>query len=439
MSRFLWSCFSIFLLSSDANAVTLEDAIKKAFKHNAKWIAAVLENQANQQESSTAMAAFAPSINATASMGRNSSKTTQQDNNGKDIASEEKQNSKQVGLSLKQSILNFSSFAQVNNTKKSALASKYNLEKAKQDTIMAVVEAYMNLWAAYEHIKIRIQNEKNLARDLEASRKRLEVGIGIRQDVAANEAAHAEATYHRIDAESKLAAAIAEYEKTVGEKPDENLEPLDIPKCIPDNYDKLFAEALRNNPSLKSSKYQTLAAEASIDIQRGSLLPSVALSADINRRLSSVDSKRAGASSSSEPSASSSSVMIELNVPLFACPSYSRIKQANLKAQAAQTNGLLMRQELEKACRLHLAQLKTTEAQIKQADFAVKSAEIAVDGMRQCLNVGTKSTTDVLQQEQKLLQSRQSRVEATKNHVITVFTLLSLTGNLNLETIAKRN
>ena len=108
-----------------------------------------------------------------------------------------------------------------------------------------------------------------------------------------------------------------------------------------------------------------------------------------------------------------------------------------MEAQSAKMNYILMRQEVTKACHSYWAQLQTTKAQVQQAELAVKSAEIAVDGMRQCLTVGTKSTTDVLQQEQRLLQSRKSRVEATKNYIMTAFTLMSLAGRLSLETVAK--
>jgi TolC family type I secretion outer membrane protein len=422
----------------NANAITLEEAIKQAFTHNAKWLAAVLEDQANQQATKTAMAAFYPSISADASMGDRSSNNISQARDQNTLSEKSHSKTSSLSLSAKQSLLNFSTFAQVKQAKENANASKYNLAKTKQDIILAVLEAYLGLWAAYENVKISRQNEKNLAQDLDVSRKRLEVGIGIRQDVAANEAAHAEAVYHRIDAESKLASAVAEFKKTVGVEPDGRLEPLELPTCLPDDFDKFMVETARRNPSLIASRYQTQASEADVDTQRGALMPTVGLSVEASNSLSDVDSRYHGVlTPNKDQLARNFSATVSLSVPILTCPSYGRIRQASLKAQSAKMNYLLMRQEVTKACHSYWAQFQTTKAQVKQAELAVKSAEIAVDGMRQCLTVGTKSTTDVLQQEQRLLQCRKSRVEATKNYIMTAFTLMSLAGRLGLETVAK--
>ncbi len=423
----------------NASAMTLIQAIENAFLYNAKWKAAVLEDSAVKQDSFTAKMAFAPSANVNLSTGPTYTKSKSSSEGVKNPDQQNKEYSKQAGLSVNQKILDFSSFAQIKNANESVLVSNSNLQKIKQDVIIETLSAYMGLWAARENVKISEKNEQNIEQDLLASRKRLEVGIGILQDVAANEAAYAEAVYYRIDAQAKLATAVAEFEKTVGVMPNGDLVMPGLPKNIPDELGKFLASALKDNPSVKQSRYQESVALSSVDVQKGALMPNVTLSANASRNLGERNTKTPSSIYPTVNNQSSNlSAKIELTVPLLAFSNYSRIKHANIKAESAHMNYQLTRQEIEKSCYSLWAQFETSKAQIKQAELAVKSAEIAAKGMRQCLTLGTKSTTDVLQQEQKLLQARRNSVEARRVFIITAYNLIALMGQLDLLNVVEK-
>ena len=61
----------------------------------------------------------------------------------------------------------------------------------------------------------------------------------------------------------------------------------------------------------------------------------------------------------------------------------------------------------------------------------MRANEIALEGVRQEAAVGSRTTLDVLDAEQELLDSRVNLVRAERNEYVAAFTLISAIGRLN--------
>ena len=76
-----------------------------------------------------------------------------------------------------------------------------------------------------------------------------------------------------------------------------------------------------------------------------------------------------------------------------------------------------------------------TERTIAASERQVAAAEIAFEGAEQELAVGLRTTLDVLDQEQELLEARLQLIQAERNAYLAKHELLAIMGALTPETL----
>ncbi|MEL7029001.1 MAG: TolC family protein, partial [Pseudomonadota bacterium] len=77
--------------------------------------------------------------------------------------------------------------------------------------------------------------------------------------------------------------------------------------------------------------------------------------------------------------------------------------------------------------------LAASRAVIVSAQEQVRANEIAFEGVEQEASVGSRTTLDVLDAEQELLDSRVSLVQAERNEYVAGFALLAAVGELTAQ------
>jgi outer membrane protein len=78
------------------------------------------------------------------------------------------------------------------------------------------------------------------------------------------------------------------------------------------------------------------------------------------------------------------------------------------------------------------AQLEAAKAQIEATKAQVAAAEIALNGVREEARVGQRTTLDVLNAQQELVNARVALVTAQRDRVVASYTLLSAVGRLSI-------
>src|SRR6202011_1485560 len=76
-------------------------------------------------------------------------------------------------------------------------------------------------------------------------------------------------------------------------------------------------------------------------------------------------------------------------------------------------------------------QLEAAKAQIQATQAQVNSAEIALSGTREEARVGQRTTLDVLNAQQTLLNARVSLVGAQRDRVVASYSILASCGRLS--------
>jgi outer membrane protein len=125
-------------------------------------------------------------------------------------------------------------------------------------------------------------------------------------------------------------------------------------------------------------------------------------------------------------------VQAKLSVPLYQGGSeYSAIRQ-NKEAVGQQRLSLdQVRDQVRANVRQYWGQLEATKAQTEAAERQVKYSESALRGVRNEALLGQRTTLDVLNALQTLLNARVSLISAQHDRVVASYNVLSAVGRLS--------
>ena len=82
------------------------------------------------------------------------------------------------------------------------------------------------------------------------------------------------------------------------------------------------------------------------------------------------------------------------------------------------------------------ATLQATKVQIIAAQAQVTATEVALNGVREEARVGQRTTLDVLNAQQDLVNARVALVTAQRDRVVASYTVLAATGALSPQILA---
>ena len=126
------------------------------------------------------------------------------------------------------------------------------------------------------------------------------------------------------------------------------------------------------------------------------------------------------------------SAIAQVNVPIYlGGAEYSLIRQS--KETLAQQR--LTLEQVRDQARADLVsawgQLVASKSQVSSSQSQVEASEIALNGVRQEATVGQRTTLDVLNQQQALVNARLALVTAQHDRVVASYTVLSTMGRLS--------
>jgi outer membrane protein len=126
----------------------------------------------------------------------------------------------------------------------------------------------------------------------------------------------------------------------------------------------------------------------------------------------------------------------QITIPIYqGGAEYATTRQAkeSLSQQEIQTDSLRnqVRQAVIAAWGLNTAAVGVVRA----ARAGVSANEVALTGVREEAKVGQRTTLDVLNAQQALLQARTTLVQAEHDQVVDSYSLLSAIGRLNIPTL----
>ncbi len=418
------SLMSPMVMVGPVSAETLQDALAAAYTNNPALDAARARLRAIDERVAQARGGWRPTVEATGSIGRTNTQTEGITQSVPPVAynRDDTYTSKTASVALVQPV--FSGFRTVNDVKQAKneiYAGREDLRNTEQSILLDAITAYVNVKRDEAVLELNRNNVQVLQRQLEASQDRFRVGEITRTDVAQSEARLALAMADRTTAEAQLTASRAFYRRVIGETPGSLAEPGIVPE-LPLTEDAAIELAMSDNPNLNSARYNERATENAIGVAKSGLLPQINLRAQYSKGWDV---------SPFTPANEEKSIVAELRIPL-----YEAGIQSSLVRQARQTNNqyrLLIvdvERQVQEGVRNAWESLRSARDRVKSDESQVRANEIALDGVRQEAEVGARTTLDVLDAEQELLNARVALVRDKRDEVVAGYALLASVGHL---------
>ncbi|HIF10029.1 MAG TPA: hypothetical protein EYQ81_09400 [Sneathiellales bacterium] len=416
-----------FVMIPHAPAATLEDALVGAYRTNPTIQAGRAQQRATDETVAQAMSGWRPTLS---SFGSYSHVLQDSGIGGANSTAnpDVKYNPAGIGANLSQPLFRGGrTIAGIREAKSSVQVGRENLISIEQVVLLQSITSYMDVFQDQAVLELNGRNVQVLTRQLDATRDRFEVGEITRTDVAQAEAALSSAISSRTLADAQLTASRAEYTKLVGSVPSDLEEPVSLPN-LPGSEEESKAMALAANPSIGAAKHTEAAAGQGVKGAVGALLPS----ADATGEISYTDD-----ASQFATFVRVKRVTGEITVPVYqAGRVYSRVREARqIHRQRRLEVVENQRQVIEQAVTTW-SNFSAVQSTIISRQEQVRANEIALEGVRQEAIVGSRTTLDVLEEEQRLLDSRVELIRAKRDQQVAAYQLLSVVGGM---TAAKLN
>ena len=300
-------------------------------------------------------------------------------------------------------------------------AQRARLLVTEQQVLQDVTTAYVSVIRDQELARLNANNVVVLNRQLQATNERFRVGEITRTDVAQAESRLAGAQAQLEQAEGTLQVTRATFQRVIGLVPGRLTTPGVLVAPVR-SADAAVQMASENNPAVVAALFDEAAARDNIDIQFGVLLPS----ANVVTQAFRIDNNTGRGQRTT-----GGQVTANLTVPLYqGGAEYSAVRQARQLAQQSRQVLEETRRAAATNARQAWEQLRTARAQVDSVRAQIRAQEIALDGEQREAVVGSRTTLDVLNAEQELLNARTSLVQAAATQVLASYSLVQTIGRL---------
>ena len=301
-------------------------------------------------------------------------------------------------------------------------AQRGQLMATEQQVLLDTINAYVGVIQAEQLLQLNINNEQVLAKQLQATQDRFRVGEITRTDVAQAEAALAGARATRETSEGNVQTARATYVATVGEYPQPDLakpQPLNLPVRNEAEADQLAAT---NNPNVISALFTEAAAKDAVDVAFSQLMPQLSVQAQGAREdnVAVAKNRIIGAQ-----------VIVNASVPLYQGGSeYSKVRQARQSREQAKRLVDNARRTSIQAATQSWETLTAARSTIDSTRAAIRANQVALEGTEREAIVGSRTTLDVLNAQQALLNSQVTLVQNLASLITASYNVASSIGRL---------
>lgn len=316
--------------------------------------------------------------------------------------------------------------ATVAQAKNKVMAERANLINIEQTVFGNVVQAYVTVIEDQQLLALSINNAQVLKEQLKATQDRFSVGEITRTDVAQSESALAQAEAQVQTARGNLQTARAQFRAVVGLEPQHLTPPQ--PLALPvQNKHEVASYAAANNPLVVQALFSQAAASDGVDLAWSKLMPQLSIEGQVYKQINQSEANYVS---------NGAAVLASLTVPLYQGGSeYAGIRQAVQQREYYRQQVDLQRRTAIQNAEQYWETLVATRATISSTRAEIAANEIALDGTEREAIVGSRTTLDVLNAQQLLLQSQVTLVQNLASLVTASYNVGSAMGRLTARDI----
>src|SRR6195256_626673 len=423
---------AVFLLASmgvtPVLADTIDAALVRAYQNNPQLNAQRAQVRFTDENVPQALSGYRPRVAVTASAGTQYTDTLSTAGGGPNNLVKTGIHGinapRSIGTTISQTVFNGQQTANRTRAAESQVSgAREALRVLEQSVLLAAATIYMDYLRDSAIVEVQKSNVRVLEQTLKQTKDRFNVGEVTRTDVAQSEAQLAAGKTQLLTADANLVTTRANFRRIIGNEP-QNLAPgSPVDRFLPGTLPGAVDLGLTQNPNVTAAMFGIDISYLQTKINEGALLPTVTLQGSVQQSYEQTETifRSFGASA-----------IAQLSIPVYqGGAEYALIRQS--KETLAQQRLFLEQTRDQTRANVVTAwgQLVAGKAQVASAQSQVTASEIALNGVREEAKAGQRTTLDVLNAQQALVNARVALVTAQHDRVVASYSVLNNVGRLS--------
>ena len=413
---------SVLLLAltgpTPALADTIEAALVRAYQNNPQLNAQRAQVRFTDENVPQALSGYRPKVAITASAGyQYTDVNTTSGGTPTQVQRTEIHGTnapRSVGATVTQNVFNGQQTA--NKTRAAEMqvsGAREGLRVLEQTVLLSAATIYMDYLRDSAIVEVQKSNVRVLEQTLKQTKDRFNVGEVTRTDVAQSEAQLAAGKTQLLTAEANLTTTRSNFRRIIGNEPEALAPGSPVDRYLPGTLPGAVDLGLTENPNVTAAMFGIDVSFLQVKVNEGALLPTVNVIASVQQSYEQTMTifRSFGASA-----------VAQLAIPLYqGGAEYSLIRQS--KETLAQQRLVLEQTRDQTRANVVTAwgQLVAGKAQVQSAQSQVTASEIALNGVREEAKAGQRTTLDVLNAQQALVNARVALVTAQHDRVVASY------------------
>jgi len=329
-----------------------------------------------------------------------------------------------VGASVSQTLFNGQQTANKTRAAEGQVsAAREGLRVLEQSVLLSAATIYMDYLRDSAIVEVQKSNVRVLEQTLKQTKDRFNVGEVTRTDVAQSEAQLAAGKTQLLTAEANLVTTKANFRRIIGDEPVALAPGSPVDRFLPPTLPGAVDLGLTQNPNVTAAMFGIDVSYLQVKVNEGALFPTVTLNTSVSQSYEQTMTifRTFGASATAQ-----------LSVPIYqGGAEYSLIRQSKETLAQQRLNLEQVRDQTRANVVTAWGQLVAGKAQVQSAQSQVTASEIALNGVREEAKAGQRTTLDVLNAQQALVNARVALVTAQHDRVVASYSVLNTVGRLS--------
>jgi len=417
----------LFLATTPVLAETIEGALVRAYQDNPQLNAQRASVRSTDENVPQALSGYRPQVSVTASGGSQYTDTTLK--SGGAVSRLHGVNGPwAAGATITQTLYNGGRTGNRTRAAESQVsAAREGLRVLEQSVLLAASTIYMDYLRDSAIVEVQRSNVNVLEQTLKQTQDRFNVGEVTRTDVAQSQAQLAAGRTQLLAAESTLTTTRANYRRIIGSDPQNPQPGSPVDRYLPKTLAQAVDMGLVENPNVTAAMYGIDVSFLQVKVNEGALFPTVTLQGNV---------QQANEQTLTAFKAFSASATANISIPIYqGGAEYALIRQSKESLAQQRLNLDQVRDQTRANIAQGWGQLVASKSQVASAQAQVTASEIALNGVREEARVGQRTTLDVLNAQQALVNARIALVTAQHDRVVASYTVLNAVGRLSPVTL----
>ncbi|WP_128162058.1 outer membrane channel protein TolC [Vibrio chagasii] len=416
-------------LSSSAFADTLAEVYDQAKQNDPQLLRSAAQRDAAFEAVTSSRSSLLPQINLTANYDINRGDRNDAGNDN---------NQWGVGIGFSQELYQRSSWITLDTAEKSARQADSAYAAEQQALILRTATAYFDVLRAQDNLEFVRAEKAAVARQLEQTKQRFEVGLSAITDVHDAQAQYDGVLADEVLAENTLTNSYEGLREITGQEHSQ-LSILDTDRFSASKSSEsaaaLVEQAEQKNLSLLAARISQDVAKDNISLASSGHLPSLTLDGSYG-----LSEQTDSSNSTQDYDQDNLNIGLNLVVPLYTGGNTTSLtKQAEYNYVAASEDLEATYRSVVKDVRAFNNNISASIGALRAYEQSVVSAQSALEATEAGFDVGTRTIVDVLDSTRRLYDANKNLSDARYNYILSVLQLRQAVGTLSEQDIVDVN